>query len=87
MSEGLAEFLQEIPVEVVVELGRARMTIGQLAALEPDEVIELDAGHADAVTLVVGGQVIARGETVVKKDRVALRIIEIVNNRARRELK
>jgi flagellar motor switch protein FliN/FliY len=78
MPERVMDFLKDIPVEVVVELGRARMTIRRLASLEPDDVIELDHGQSEPVNLVVGGRLIARGETVVRKDRVALRIVEIV---------
>ena len=70
-------FLQDIPVEIVVVLGRARMTIRELASLNHDDVIELDRGSDDPVDLVVGGRVLARGEMVVVKDRVALRIIEV----------
>lgn len=70
-------FLQDIPVEVVVVLGRARMTIRELASLDADDVVELDRGSNDPVELVVGGRVLARGEMVVVKDRVALRIIEV----------
>jgi len=78
MPERVMDFLKDIPVEVVVELGRARMTIRRLASLEPDDVIELDHRQSEPVDLVVGGRVIARGETVVRRDRVALKIVEIV---------
>lgn len=70
-------FLQDFPVEVVVVLGRARMTIRELASLDHDDVVELDRGIGDLVELVVGGRVLARGEMVVVKDRVALKIIEL----------
>lgn len=70
-------FLQDIPVEVVVELGRARMTIRELAALDRDDVVQLDRADGDPVDLVVGGRVIARAELVASGDRVALRIVEV----------
>lgn len=84
MSERGVGFLQDIPVEVVVELGRAKMTIRRLASLEPEDVIELDHGQSEPVNLVVGGQVLARGEMVVVKDRVALKIVEVLGGRASR---
>jgi flagellar motor switch protein FliN/FliY len=84
MSERGVGFLQDIPVEVVVELGRAKMTIRQLASLEPEDVVELDHGQSEPVNLVVGGQVLARGEMVVVKDRVALKILEVLGTRANR---
>ena len=70
-------FLQDFPVEVVIVLGRAKMTIRELASLDTQDVIELDRAADDPVELVVGGRVLARGEMVVVKDRVALRIIDI----------
>ncbi len=84
MSDSGVSFLQDIPVSVVVELGRAKMTIRRLASLEPDDVVELDHGQSEPVNLVVGGQVLARGEMIVVKDRVALRIIEVVGGRPAR---
>jgi flagellar motor switch protein FliN/FliY len=87
MSErGGVGFLQDIPVEVTVELGRARMTIRQLATLEAEDVVELDRGQGELVDLVVGGRVLARGEMVVVKDRVALRIVEVVGASATRNV-
>jgi flagellar motor switch protein FliN/FliY len=71
-------FLQDIPVEVVVELGRARMTIRQLASLERDDVVELGRGSKEPIDLVVGGRVLARGEIVMAKDGLALRIVEVI---------
>lgn len=76
LTRGLT-FLQDFPVEVVVVLGRAKMTIRELALLDQQDLIELDRASGDPVELVVGGRVLARGEMVVVKDRVALRIIEV----------
>ena len=73
-------FLQDIPVDVVVELGRARMTIRELATLDRDDVVQLDRADGDPVDLVVGGRVIARAELVTVADRIALRIIEVAGD-------
>jgi len=75
-----ARFLQDLPVEVVVELGRTRMTIRQLAALDRDDVIDLERTNEDPLDIVVGGKVFARGEVVMQGDRMALRITEMVDD-------
>lgn len=71
-------FLQDLPVEVVVELGRTRKTIRELAALDREDVIELDRAANEPLDVVVGGRVLARGEVVMVGDRMALRITEVL---------
>ena len=71
-------FLQEIPIELVVELGRTRLTVRELAALGRDDVIELDRSASQPLDILVGGRVFARGELVVVDDRVALRVTELL---------
>ncbi len=71
-------FLQEIPIELVVELGRSKLTVRELAALGRDDVIELDRSASQPLDILAGGRVFARGELVVADDRVALRITEIL---------
>jgi flagellar motor switch protein FliN/FliY len=71
-------FLQEIPIELVVELGRTRLTVRELAALGRDDVVELDRSATQPLDVIVGGRVFARGELVVVDDRVGLRITELV---------
>lgn len=71
-------FLHEIPVDLVVELGRARLTIGELAELGKDEVVELDRPADRPLDVIVGGKVFARGEVVMVGERLALRITELL---------
>ncbi len=71
-------FLHEIPVDVVVELGRARITIRELAQLGEDEVVELDRPADRPLDVMVGGRVFARGEVVMVGERLALRITELL---------
>jgi flagellar motor switch protein FliN len=71
-------FLGDIPVDVVIELGRRRMALRELAALEADDIVELDQPMDRPLDLVVGGKVLARGELVMVGERVALRVTELV---------
>ena len=71
-------FLHDIPVDVVVELGRARLTIRELAELGNDEILELDRPADQPLDLVVGGRVYARGEVVMVGERLAIRITSIL---------
>ena len=76
-------FLSDLPVEVIVELGRTRLTIRQLAALDCDDVVDLSRGSDAPLDVVVGGKVLARGEVVMVGDKMALRITELVDDAAR----
>ena len=77
MSEKDVAFLHDIPVEIVVELGRARMTIRELAELGTDEVLALERPADQPLDLVVGDRVYARGEVIMTGDRLAIRVTEI----------
>jgi flagellar motor switch protein FliN/FliY len=76
-------FLSDLPVEVIVELGRTRLTIRQLAELDRDDVIDLSRGSDTPLDIVVGGKVLARGEVVMVGDKMALRITEMVDDAVR----
>jgi flagellar motor switch protein FliN/FliY len=69
--------LQNVPVELAVEIGRARMTIGEALALGPGSVVTVGRLAGDPVDLLVNGRVIARGEVVAIDEELGLRITEI----------
>jgi len=74
------DFLKEIEVQVAVELGRAKLPIGDVLALGPGSVVHLDKMLGDAAELIVSSKVIALGEVVVVDDRFGLRITKIVSS-------
>src|SRR5262245_50785597 len=72
------ELLHGVAMEVTVELGRTRMSVRELLALAPGEVLELDRPAGGPADLLVNGRLIARGEVVVVDEDFALRVTEIV---------
>ena len=78
MGQSDVSFLGDIPVEVVIELGRTQMVLRDLAGLNVDDVVELDQPMDKPLDVVVGGKLIARGELVMVGDRMALRVSELV---------
>src|SRR6266516_4257095 len=70
--------LHDVPVELTVEVGRTRMTIGETLALGIGSVVTLDRLAGEPVDLLVNGTRIARGEIVVIDDEFGLRITEVV---------
>lgn len=76
------ELLHGVAMEVTVELGRTRMSVRELLALSPGDVLELDRAAGSPADLLVNGRLIARGEVVVVDEDFALRVTEIVTNTA-----
>lgn len=73
------DLLLDVPLELSVELGRARMSIQDLLNLSPGSVIELDKIAGEPLDLLVNGRLVARGEAVVVNDKFGVRITDIVS--------
>ncbi|MBT0771402.1 flagellar motor switch protein FliN [Kineosporia sp. J2-2] len=76
------EMLRDVEMEVTCELGRTRMSVRQLLALAPGDVVELDRLAGSPADLLVNGTLLARGEVVVVDESFGLRITEIVTRDA-----
>jgi flagellar motor switch protein FliN/FliY len=70
--------LSAVPVDVSVEMGRARMTVGETLELRPGSIITLNRMAGEPVDLLVNGTSIARGEVVVIDEQFGLRITEVI---------
>lgn len=75
-SENL-ELILSIPVEVSVELGRARMSIFDLLQLGQGAVIELDKMASELVDLTVDQRLLAKGEAVVINENFGFRCLKV----------
>ena len=72
--------LHDVPVELAVEIGRTRMTIGETLELGPGSIVTLNRMAGEPVDLLVNGTPIARGEVVVIDEEFGLRITEVVGS-------
>jgi flagellar motor switch protein FliN len=77
--------LLDIPLQVTVELGRARMTIDNLLRLTQGSVVELNRVAGEPLDIYVNNRLMARGEAVVVKDKFGVRIIDVVSPERRLE--
>jgi flagellar motor switch protein FliN/FliY len=77
------DLLLDVPLDIAVELGRARMSIQDLLALGPGSVIELDKIAGEALDILVNDRLVARGEAVVVNDKFGIRITDIVSQSER----
>jgi flagellar motor switch protein FliN/FliY len=76
------DMLRDVEMEITCELGRTRMSVRQLLALAPGDVVELDRLAGAPADLLVNGTLLARGEVVVVDESFGLRITEIVTQDA-----
>jgi flagellar motor switch protein FliN/FliY len=73
------DLLLDVPLDLSVELGRARMSIQDLLNLSPGSVIELDKIAGEPLDFMVNGRLVARGEAVVVNDKFGVRITDIIS--------
>ena len=71
----------QVPVEVIVSVGRARPKIADLLKMERHAVLALDRKVEDPVELYVGDKLIARGDLIEQdgenSGKLAVRLTEI----------
>ena len=77
-SEGDA-LLHDLPVDITVELGRRRMTIGEFLELGQNAVLELRKLVSDPLEIRVNQRLVARGEAVAVGDVYGVRITEVLS--------
>jgi len=73
------DFILDIPLEISVELGRARMRIADILKLGQGSIIELTNQAGNALEILVNQKPIAKGEVVVVNEKYAIRLIEILS--------
>jgi len=73
-----AELLRGVHLKVRVELGRARIPLGDAIELAPGSVVELDQLADAPVDVYVNDLLLARGEILVVNDCFCVRIHEVL---------
>ncbi|MDD4587216.1 MAG: flagellar motor switch phosphatase FliY [Heliobacteriaceae bacterium] len=71
--------IMDVPLQVTVELGKARKMIRDILELGPGSVVELDKLAGEPVDILVNGKLIAKGEVVVIDENFGVRITDIAN--------
>jgi flagellar motor switch protein FliN/FliY len=77
--------LMDVPLQVTVELGRARMTIENLLRLNQGSLVELNQVVGEPLAILVNNKLMAHGEAVVVKEKFAIRIVDVVSPERRIE--
>ncbi len=72
-------FLLDIPLVVLIEIGRTKMLIKDLLQLGQGSVVELDKMVGEPMEVFVNGKMIARGEVVVINEKFGIRLTDIIS--------
>jgi len=74
------DLLMSVPLEVSVEIGRARRKVQDVLAFTKGSLVMLNKLAGDQVDLFVNGQCIAKGDVVVVDDNFGIRITEVLKS-------
>ncbi|MFT4171332.1 MAG: FliM/FliN family flagellar motor switch protein [Rhodocyclaceae bacterium] len=69
--------LHRLKAQVTVRIGGAEMTVGELMALQEQQLLVLDRHLNAPVDVTVEGSVIAQGELVAVDDRFAVKVTRL----------
>ncbi|AHF07781.1 flagellar motor switch phosphatase FliY [Desulfitobacterium metallireducens] len=78
VSQDNLGLILDVPLQVSVELGKAKKTIKEILELGPGSVIELDRLAGEPVDMIVNGKLVAKCEVVVINETFGIRITDIV---------
>jgi flagellar motor switch protein FliN/FliY len=79
VPEGNLEVLLDVPLEVIVELGRTDLQIKEILSLAPGSVVELNRMAGEPINIMVNGKLVARGEVVVIDENFGVKITHIIS--------
>jgi len=82
-TEAVLRAMSPVPLDVRVELGRARLTMTELAALRPGTVIALDRTTHRPLPLTVGGLLKAVARPLVQGESIAVEIAALTTDKER----
>ena len=80
------DLLMDIELPIVIELGRAQMSLKRILELGPGAIVEMDRLAGEPVDILINGKVVARGEVVVVDENFGVRIISLVSPEERLKL-
>jgi flagellar motor switch protein FliN len=73
------DLVLDIPMQVTVQVGAARMLIRELLQLGQGSVIELDKLAGEPMEVLVNNKLVARGEVVVVNEKFGIRLTDVVS--------
>lgn len=68
---------EQVPLNVIVEVGRIQMTVEQLLKLEPGNLLEIDIHPENGVILTMQGKAVGKGELIRIGEAIGVRVLQL----------
>ena len=78
-NEANLKLILDIPVEVKVEVGNARLSISEILNLAPGAIVELDRTAGSPADVIVNGAKVGHGDVVVVDDSYGIRLTKLID--------
>lgn len=75
------ELLLDVPVDIRVQVGKTKRTMGEIMRLAQGSVIQLNKQAGAPVDVIANDQLIAKGDVIVMDDKFGVRLTEISTNK------
>lgn len=72
------EAVHDIPLEIMVVLGKTSMSVSDLLKIGTGTVIELEKKVGEPVEVFINGRMVAKGEVVIVEDNIGITMTEII---------
>ena len=72
-------FLFDVQLSIIVEVGRTQMLISDLLELDEQSIIEMDSMVGQPLDIRANNLLVARGEVIVVNEKFAVRITDIIS--------
>ena len=72
-------FLFDVQLSIIVEVGRTQMLISDLLELDEQSIVELDSMVGQPLDIRANDLLVARGEVIVVNEKFAIRITDIIS--------
>ena len=79
-AEGNLDLILDVEVEVTVQLGSCKMTMGEVLNLSTGNVVQLQQKSDEPVLLCLNDKVVAKGEVVAVQDSLGIKITEMLRS-------
>lgn len=73
------EDIRDVPLEIIVELGRTELTLKEIISLQKGTTLELNKLAGEALEFLITDCVAAKGEVVVINEKYGIRLTDVVD--------